>query len=232
MTDTKPSISTIMTVYNGEKYIKEAIRSILDQNYPNLDVWVIDDGSTDQTKEIATSFGETVNYIFQKNSGIAAGWNNGINSSGGDYLAFLDSDDIWTAGKLQRQMKFLQSHPQVMASFGYMEEFYSPGLPDETKKKYKCNEQAVPGYSAGTILISRKNFMEVGIFNQQWEKGIFSDWFLRAKEMNTSMHMDEKVMLKRRIHENNHGIKKRDKYVDYVRMLKASLDRKRSNPSN
>ncbi len=229
---TKPSISTIMTVHNGEKYIREAIRSILDQNYTNLDVWVVDDGSTDRTKEIADGFGEPVNYIYQENSGIAAGWNNGITSSGGEYLAFLDADDTWEPEKINRQISVLQDNRQIKAAFGYMREFYSPDINEDARRKYKCNKEAIPGYSAGTILISRKDFMETGLFNTKWKKGIFSDWFLRAKEMDMKMYMDQQVMLNRRIHGSNHGIKKRDSYVDYVRMLKASLDRRRSNPPN
>lgn len=78
------------------------------------------------------------------------------------------------------------------------------------------------------MMIRKDRFLDVGYFNPEWRKGIFSDWYLRATEAGLSIHMDTSVMLHRRIHDSNHGVTQRDKYVDYVRMLKASLDRKRN----
>lgn len=214
-------VSIIITVFNGEKYIKQTLQSIIDQEYPKLEIIVIDDGSTDKTASIVEQFSADISYHYQPNSGIAKGWNNGVEKATGTYLTFIDADDIWAEGKLNFQVKYLENHPEVDLVFGYAREFF------ETKKDQEKKEP-IPGISAGTMMIRKDRFLDVGYFNPEWRKGIFSDWYLRATEMKLSIHVEKTVMLFRRIHDSNHGVTQRDKYVDYVRMLKKSLDRKRN----
>jgi glycosyltransferase involved in cell wall biosynthesis len=216
-----PWVSIIITAYNAEKYITESIQSVIDQKYSNAEIIVIDDGSTDKTKSIINNFSEQIAYYYQEHSGIATGWNNGVKRSRGKYLSFIDADDIWSERKLHFQVQFLESHPEIDISFGYAQEFFE--LEKNQKKK-----KPIPGISAGTMMIRKDRFLDVGYFNREWRKGIFADWYLRAMEAGLSIHMDESIMLHRRIHDSNHGVTQRDKYVDYVRMLKASLDRKRN----
>lgn len=216
-------VSVIITVFNGERFIKQTLKSIVDQEYPNLEIIVVDDGSTDNTATEIEQFPADILYHYQVNSGIATGWNKGVKESRGKYISFIDADDTWAQGKLKFQVQFLENHPDIDIVFGYAQEFY-----DAENHKNKNQKDPIPGISAGTMMIRKDRFLEVGYFNPEWRKGIFSDWYLRATEEGLRTHIEKTVQLHRRIHGSNHGIVQRDKYVDYVRMLKASLDRKRN----
>lgn len=221
-----PKISVIITVFNGEKYFRETLQSIVDQDYSNIEIIVIDDGSTDHTARLVKDFAAKINYEFQQNKGIAAGWNRGVEKAAGDYITFIDADDVWTKNKTRKQVEFLEANSKVDIIFGYAQEFLSPDISDNQHEKQE--KSPIPGVSAGTMMIKKEKFLEVGLFNTKWRKGIFSDWYLRATEAGLRIFMDQETVLRRRIHDTNHGILQRDKYVDYVRMLKESLDRKRN----
>lgn len=222
-----PLISVIITVFNGEKYITEALQSIFNQDYSNLEVIVVDDGSTDGIRERIQQFNGRLFYYFQENGGIASAKNLGIEKATGDYFAFLDCDDLWVPEKTTFQLHQLKENPDVDMVFGHVSQFYSPEVSGDFKSKYLCPAGTTPGVTSCAMLISRENFYRVGLFDATWRKGIFNDWFLRASDKGLTWKVFPEVVLKRRIHEKNHGIVNRDKSVDYVRMLKASLDRKR-----
>lgn len=220
-----PLVSVIVTVYNGSKYIAETLTSVINQDYANLEVIVIDDGSDDDTARIVQQFPAKIYYEYQQHEGIASGWNKGVERAGGVYITFIDADDTWSNGKITRQVDYLEKHPETDIVFGFVKEFLSP----EIANGQTTAKGPVPGISACTMMMKRSRFMEIGLFNPKWRKGIFSDWYLRATEAGATVYMIKEVFLNRRIHDANHGIVQRDKYVDYVRMLKASLDRKRKS---
>ncbi len=222
-----PLISTIITVHNGADYISEALQSIFQQEYKNIEIIVVDDGSTDKTATLIKSYGKKVIYSYQHKTGIAAGKNRGIEIAGGEYFAFLDADDLWTPGKISTQHDCFINEPMLDIVFGNVEHFYCPDLSETERSKYHCPEKSMPGISSITMLIKRQSFFKVGMFDTKYRRGIFNDWYLRACEIGLKSHVHPDVMLKRRIHRKNHGIVNKDKSVDYVRMLKASLDRKR-----
>ncbi len=171
-----------------------------------------------------------VKYIYQENAGIAAAKNRGIENAGGEFFAFLDADDLWMDEKTSKQMNRLLKDPSLEMIFSYIEQFYSPELSEKERKKYHCPDKPSPGISSVSMIIRRDAFYKVGLFNTQWRKGIFNDWYLRACELELKSVVLPDILVKRRIHNKNHGITHKDKSVDYVRMLKASLDRKRKNP--
>lgn len=105
-------VSVIIVVYNDEKYIKQAIESVLAQTYKNIELIVVDDGSTDNTGDIVKQY-ENIIYIYQENRGEGAARNVGINNSHGEYLAFLDSDDIYEKNKIEKQLQILNYNQQV-----------------------------------------------------------------------------------------------------------------------
>src|SRR5436190_9496549 len=94
-------ISCIVPVFNGDRYLAETLDSILAQTHRPIEIIVVDDGSTDGTSAIAAEYGEKIRYIRQENSGVASARNLGLQSARGDFIAFLDADDLWHAGKLQ-----------------------------------------------------------------------------------------------------------------------------------
>lgn len=113
-----PLISVIMPAYNARPYLDQAIRSVLEQDYPHIELIVVDDGSTDGTPELAEQFGERVRVMRQKNAGPAAARNRGIAASRGELIAFLDADDVWLPGKASMQVRYLQDHPEVGMVYG------------------------------------------------------------------------------------------------------------------
>jgi glycosyltransferase involved in cell wall biosynthesis len=113
-----PLVSVVMPAYNASSFIAEAIRSVVDQDYPNMELIVIDDGSSDGTPEIAAHFGNQVQIVRQQNAGPAAARNRGLEAAKGDFIAFLDADDVWLPSKLTAQVRYLQDHPETGVVFG------------------------------------------------------------------------------------------------------------------
>lgn len=117
-----------MPAYNAAAYIAESIRSVLDQDFPALELIVVDDGSTDATADVIRSFGDRVTYLRQANSGgCSAPRNHGARVARGEWLTFLDADDLMLAGKLQSQVRALQQHPDVACVLGDYRNFNSQG---------------------------------------------------------------------------------------------------------
>jgi len=117
-------ISVIIPTHNRASFLSEAIQSVLDQDLfqscqkdPSFEFWVIDDGSTDETEEVVHSFGAKVKYFFQRHQGVSAARNQGISLSSGDFIAFLDSDDLWMTNKMRTQMSFMEAYPKRMACY-------------------------------------------------------------------------------------------------------------------
>lgn len=223
----KISITTILPVYNGEKYLAEAVDSILSQTHRPQEIIIIDDGSTDNTAAVAQLFGEPVHYHYQSNQGAGAARNNGADRARGDVLAFLDADDLWVETKLARQIQALAADPTLDMVFGYVQQFHSPELPDEVKQQIKIPAEIVPGQHVGAMLIRREAFQKVGPFKTDWEIGEFIDWYARAEELRLKSLMLPEVVMKRRLHKDSQGTYKREHQKAYVRVLKAALDRRR-----
>ena len=99
-----PLISVIIPVFNGEKFIAEAIKSVLGQDYDSLEVIVVDDGSKDNTAEIVKSFGNDVTYYFKENGGPSSARNLALEVASGFFMAFLDHDDVFVEGAIEKQL--------------------------------------------------------------------------------------------------------------------------------
>jgi len=223
-----PLVSVIIAVFNGEQYLREAIESVLSQSYRSIDIVVVDDGSTDNSARVAKSFTPQVRYVYQENSGLSAALNRGIEVSRGSFLAFLDSDDLWEKDKLTHQMSVFEDNPDLDIVFGQVKQFFSPELDENHRKRLHIPAEVMPGISKCSMLIKRDSFSRVGAFERKWKVGDFIDWYLRAIEKGLKSVVLDEIVSHRRIHGNNMGIRERKSQTDYVRMLKASLDRRRS----
>jgi glycosyltransferase involved in cell wall biosynthesis len=107
----KPLISVIVPVHNGEDFLEDAVASIHRQDYCPLEIVIIDDGSTDGTAGLAATLGNDIHWIYQQHRGPSAARNAGIVMSHGEFIAFLDADDLWPPGKLQAQVELLLASP-------------------------------------------------------------------------------------------------------------------------
>ena len=223
----EPLISVIIPAYNGGKYIKEALQSIFAQTYTNIEVIVVDDGSTDNTRSEVSQF-EDVQYIYQENGGISSAMNTGHNVAKGEFFARVDQDDLWVKEKLDIQMNVLREQPELDMVFGHIEQFVSEDA-DSTKHHIPENLKHMPGIHSGTMLIKRASHFRVGLYNCEIALGEFIEWYIRAKEAGLKEVILPEVLMRRRIHDTNTGILKRDARGDYLRILKSSLDRRRKS---
>lgn len=225
-----PLVSIIVPVFNGEKYLCEAIESILAQTYQTIEIIIVDDGSTDNSSGVAKSFAPKVRYVYQNKSGIGAALNRGIELSQGDFLAFLDADDLWIENKLMHQIAVFDNNPDVDILFGQVKQFYCSELHESQRKMVRIPAETMPGISKGSMLIKRDSFSRVGEFETKWKVGDFIDWYLKAMEEGLKSIVLNEVVMLRRIHANNMGIRERKSQTDFVRILKTSLDRRRRSP--
>jgi glycosyltransferase involved in cell wall biosynthesis len=110
-----PKVSVIIPIYNGERYIVSAIESVLAQTYKNFEIVIVNDGSTDNSREKLLAYRQLpfVQYIEQDNRGVAAARNTAIRQATGELIAFLDQDDLWLPSKLEAQVGFMRDHPAV-----------------------------------------------------------------------------------------------------------------------
>jgi glycosyltransferase involved in cell wall biosynthesis len=113
-----PLVSAIIAVYNGEKSVARAIDSVLAQQYENFELIVVDDASRDATPQVLAGYGDRINVIRgKKNRGLAAARNFGVDNSRGQFLAFLDADDVWLAGRLAKSVEALLTNPTTTMAF-------------------------------------------------------------------------------------------------------------------
>jgi glycosyltransferase involved in cell wall biosynthesis len=115
-----PLISVVIPVYNGEKTIKETIESVLNQTFSDFELIVINDGSQDSTLEIVSGIQDPRLKVFSfTNAGLSASRNRGVSQATGEYISFLDADDLWTPDKLESQLKALQANPQAAVAYSW-----------------------------------------------------------------------------------------------------------------
>jgi len=222
-------ISCIVPVFNGERYLAEAVESILKQSYGPKEIIVVDDGSTDGTAAIVRRYGEKVRYLKQANSGPAVARNFGLNAARGSFIAFLDADDLWHVEKLKRQMDRFRCLPELACSVGHVQNFWISELHEEEEKF--CDHRIskpLAGYVSGTLLARRAAFDKVGPFNPVLSHGDSTDWFLRARENKLIIELLPDVLLYRRLHQNNRirklGSSSRTQFLGIV---KSAIDRRR-----
>jgi len=222
----KPLVTVIIPVFNCENYLGDAIQAVLGQTYRPIEIIVVDDGSTDASSNVAKQYGSEVQYFFQQNSGAGAARNHGIKLAHGSFFSFLDADDLWLKNKLLMQLELFKKSNELDMVFGQVEQCYSPELEENFKKTIQVEPGIMPGYHAGTMLIKKDSFQRVGYFDEKLRMGEFIDWYSRAKDCGLKSVMCDEVVMKRRIHKNNMGIRDRSNQKQYLQLLRASLARR------
>jgi len=218
------TITAIIPVHNGERFLAEAIGSVLAQTLPPDEIIVVDDGSTDGSATVAGRF-ERVLVVRQPHCGIGAALNLAINHANGDFLAFLDADDRWLPDKLANQVNVLTADPTVDMVFGHVRQFREVDGGGEIE----LSSESQPGLSRYALLVRRSAFDRVGIFSDDPHTHSFMDWYLRAVEAGLKYLMLPDVVAERRIHANNLGRRTPDEQRrSYMQTLRQSMARRRS----
>jgi glycosyltransferase involved in cell wall biosynthesis len=227
-------ISCVVPVFNGERYLAEAIESILNQTYRPIEIIVVDDGSTDGTAAVAARYGDRIRYVKQDNGGPPTARNLGLRMAAGDFVAFLDSDDLWHPEKLQRQMACFEARADLDLCVTHLQRFWVPQLEAEQKRfQHHRYAEVLPGYVTQTLLARRTLFDSVGRFDTSRRVGDPMDWFLRAGEMGAVMELLSDLLVYQRMHEKNLSVELHTRRMTpsmqnaILDVVKASLDRRR-----
>ena len=222
-----PLITVIIPVYNGGRYLRPALESVFAQTYRPFEVIVIDDGSTDDSAEIAQSFPD-VHYIHQPNQGVAVARNNGIAAARGEFFAFLDQDDLWTPEKLKLQIAHMQSHPDVGYTLTRQQFFLEPGETIPTWFRKELLTEVHTGWVLGTLVVRRTAFEQIGNFATGYSAASDGDWFFRAKAAEIPMAVIPELLLLKRIHGANESARAKEILSELRKVVKSSLDRQRA----
>lgn len=221
-------VSVVIPVYDGAPYLGEAIDSVLGQTRPPDEVAVVDDGSADATPEVIASYGARVMGVRQPHLGNATATNRGIEATRGEFIAFLDADDIWTPDKLAVQLEVLESDDDADAVFGLVEQFLSEDADASLARRVVIPAEPQAGVSKTAMLIRRRALDRVGSFDEARMNSDFTDWYLRALEQGLTSRIPQVIVARRRIHGANLGIREHDRqWPETLDALKASLDRRR-----
>ena len=219
-------LSVVMPAFNHARYIGEAIDSVLAQIPPDAEVIVVDDGSSDETAALAERVGPPVRVIRAAHAGIGATMNRGIAEARGALIASIDADDRWLPGKMALQLAALDDDPSLDVVFGYVRQFVSPEVTDSAR--YELSGQPMAGLVRGTMLIRREAWDRVGPMETDLVLGEFISWYARAVDAGLTMRMLPDVVYERRVHGRNTVIRERDAQGDYIRVVKAAIDRRRA----
>lgn len=224
-----PLVSVIIPVFNAERYLSEALYSVLSQGYPNLEFIIVDDGSTDRSKEIIDRTPGKIRYLQQPNRGPAAARNRGIDIAEGDIFAFQDSDDIWPPRKLEIQLATLDKDPALEIVMGQVQRIQSSESTSLRTDVPSIENMDAPafGVNLAASIFRRSAFERVGPFDEQLRFSEDVDWFMRARELGVKTAMINDVTLLYRMHEQNMTRDKGLTNLNTFRVLKMSLDRRR-----
>ena len=225
---TAPLVSCIVPVFNGEEHLAACLDSILAQTHRRLEVVVVDDGSTDRTPEIMTFYGERIVPLRQSQTGPTTARNRGLQVAQGEYLSFLDADDLWLPTKVERQLLRFRERPELSLSVTLVQNFMNETAEVETQELLSTREEPVPGYSVVSLMARREAFDLVGPFDERLQHAADTDWFLRADERGLIRELMSEVLVRRRIHVRNRSRSlAKNSQGEYLHLLKDLLDRRR-----
>lgn len=224
-----PKVSVIIPTYNREKYIERAINSVLSQTYKDFEILIVDDGSTDHTKKKVLEFGNSIQYIYQKNQGPSAARNKGIQLSQGEYIAFLDSDDCFLPQKLERQLKFIDEHPDCKFQYSWYNQIKVEKNSQKVRTAWTCQNQEHLQYAlfkrlftirTSTVVVAKECFTKAGLFNKKYLYSQDWDMWLRLANYYYGYCIEEPLSEYYTDHGDNRSSKK---VITYHTEIKDSI---------
>jgi glycosyltransferase involved in cell wall biosynthesis len=224
---TKPVATVIVAAYNGEKFLRETLESLFAQDFDAYDVVFVDDGSEDATGEIARSF--PLRYVRQANQGLPAARNAGLAIAEGEFIAFLDDDDVLPPNKLSLQVRHLREHPETGCVVGRCEWIFEGIDPPSLKRDPIFGE--LGGIQFVTAMIRRETLEQLGGFDPTYLYAEDRDLFVRMREHGVKIDVLGEVVLYKRLHGSNMTLNP-PKTHPLLRSLKGKLDRERAARRN
>lgn len=228
----KPFVSVIIPVYNGAKFLKEALNNIQQQYYCPLEIIIVDDGSFDRTALIGANFAQDVRYTYQPNQGPAAARNTGLRMASGELIAFLDVDDLWSRNCLSMLVDFLIVHPSIEIVQGLVQDLHLARSNTDNTSSFKAVSEPYFSVSLGSVMCRRQVFDKVGLFDKKLFYNEDTDWFIRAWNYNITKEQLTKVVLYYRKHKSNMTLQNNSRHFGLVRLLKKHVDYHRAKGNN
>lgn len=229
-TSTQPLVSVVIPAFNASKNIEETLNSVLNQDYTNIEVIVVDDGSQDNTADIVKKF--DVIYIYQNNQGKPAAMNKGFLAAKGEFIASIDSDDLWDSKKISKQVEAFNSNPELEIVFCFVKQFLCPKIEQAEHKFYiPENTEILSGHTTIAMLLKKESFLRIGPFDEEYRFGDFIQWYGRAKDLNINETVLNDVLVYRRIHKSNLGSDQMAAKLSYMKVIKERLKRQKENKS-
>jgi glycosyltransferase involved in cell wall biosynthesis len=219
-----PLVSVIMPVYNGRRYVAEALESVFAQRYRPLECIVVDDGSIDGSVEIIEQY--PVKYIRQAQCGPGAARNAGVRASRGQLVAFLDQDDQWDPDKLTAQVQTLLAERDA----GYVVSLQETRLDSGIEKPDWISDEQLrrdDGFMPGMLLVSRETFDQVGPFREDFSTSSDAEWFFRAQDLGIRHARVMKRLLIRRVHRENQSRDVDSIHRELLKIARESIRRRR-----
>ncbi len=222
---TSMNVSVIIPTWNGERYLGAALDSVFAQTVQPFEVIVIDDGSTDNTAQVARAY--PVHLEICTHQGAAAARNTGVTLARGDYIALLDQDDLWLPEKLEMQLQTFAQDPLLGVVFTAIEQFISLDTPEvENQVLFIPEAQLLPSTSA---LMARRSVFNTAELFPLLHSGDTMLWLARVQQLGIAVQMLNQCLVKRRIHQSNMTrIQKDQVQSGYFQMLRQLLLEKRS----
>jgi len=221
--------SVIIPVYNGARWLGPAIESVLAQDYRPVEIIVVDDGSSDASTEVALRY-PGVRCLGQPNRGPGAARNAGMRVASGQYLAFLDADDLMPPTKLSLQIGYLEAHPEVGATMGRQQLRLEDGVvpPAWATRRTSGGDVLASDRQPFTIVVRRPVAEAVGPMDERLRFSEDTDWILRIGESGVGLDLLDEVVVVRRIHGANMTYDTAAVHWAVPAVLKLRLERKRA----
>lgn len=226
MTGTENLVSVIIPVFNAASFLPHAVASIDRQGYQPLEIIVVDDGSTDNTAEVARNLPSVSHYFYQENKGPSAARNLGLKHARGEFIAFLDADDEWPAGKLDLQIGRFRAEPQLDVVLGRIQYIALPGA-EMVDIAFETEDRTLTHVHLGSGVYRKSVFDRVGLFEESLRYSEDVDWFMRAREEDISMVILGDVTLLYQLHAVNMTRQMNSESSNLAAVMRRSLERRR-----
>ena len=227
-------VSVVIPNYNYARYLRAAVDSVLEQTYREIEIIVVDDGSTDGSRKILDSYGERVQTIFQRNQGVSAARNNGVKASRGEFIAFLDADDSWLPSKIEKQVQCLKwdmsiglvhvGVVEIDAAGNVIRELLDGGAGDVWRDLLMFSSRGIFGGGSG-VMMRREIFDEAGGFDPQLSTSADWDLYFQVSSRHKVGFISE-VLLRYRIHQSNMhsniGLMEHDMIIAYKKAFRSA----------
>ena len=197
-----PRISVLIPCYNAGRYLAAALDSVLAQTYQDFEIIVVDDGSTDDSAAVAARY-PRVRYCYHAHSGISVTRNLCLSMAEGEMVVFLDADDMWLPEKLEKQVAYLDAHPDCQLVYTLVENFFD-GNPETMTQRQEQLLNANMDNCLVTCCIRRRLYETYGGYREDYPYGEDTHWVTRLWAAGVNMkHCIPEALYLRRIHDSN-----------------------------